>query len=461
MRVIVCGPDTFIDSFLSKADDAGVRAVAVAQSPAVAADLLTQGGFDAAVLGFPLTECEALLKECPPEPHVPVLVSVGEGVRTADWVRLIGYGATPVKAGTELDELAKLAGARPPQREETGPPLPDDLAEFAAQDRAARVDEVRRQTRPTKVAMLRQRVFAFHSPKGGEGKTTLAVAFASSAAKLAKLKVALVDLDHTREGSDVARRFGYFFSSNSRPPVTLSSWQDFPEEEWRLWDTVQNYVVPTQVEGLYILPSPWDVVEAGVVTRDLVSRVITTLKWHFDLVVVDTPPDLLEGVVEALDQADIVVVVCRPYLDEADVLAGFARRTVAKLRFPREKIRLVFNMVPPDLPYSTRDVAANAGLVEAASVPADPAVAKVRFAGGVPDATVDTPFGRAVEGMVRSFLPEGLLPEPARGGASGRRGLRLRSLLGILAGRGGGGRGGWGGAPPRSGGVGGLPPQEL
>lgn len=412
MRIAVCGPDSFVDAILSKADSVGFQVVAVAPSPAVAADLLMQGGFDIAVLRFPLGECEALLKECPPEPHVLVLVSMEESGYTADWVRLTSYGATPVKAGTELDELARLVGTRPLPGRRTEAPLPDDLAEFAREDRAARLDEVRRQTRPAKVATLRHRVFAFHSPKGGDGKTTLAVAFASSVARLAGLRVVVADLDPTKEGSDVARRFGYFFTKGARPPVTLSSWQDFPEEDWRLWDTVEKYVVVTQVKNLYILPSPWDVAEAQVVSRELVSKVITTLKWHFDLVVIDTPPNLFEGIVEALDQADVVVIVSRPYLDEADVLAGFTRRTIAKLRFPREKIRLVINMVPADLPYSTKDVAANAGLVEAASVPIDPAVMKARFGGGVPDASMASPFGRAVEGVVRAFLPEGLLPEP-------------------------------------------------
>lgn len=432
MRVVVCGPDSFMDSLLSRASGEGLQIVAVASTPAVAADLLMQGGFDAAVLGFSLGECEALLKECPPEPYVPVLVSVGEGGHTADWARLISFGATPVKAGAELDELTKLSGARALPRHGAKVRLPDDLAEFAKEDRAARLDEVRRQTRPAKVAMLRHRVFAFHSPKGGDGKTTLTVAFASSAARLAGLKVVVVDLDPTKEGSDVARRFGYFFTRGARPPATLSSWQDFPEEEWRLWDTVEKYVVATQMKNLYILPSPWDVVEAHVVSRELVARVITTLKWHFDLVVIDTPSDLFEGVVEALDQADVVVVVSRPYLDEADVLAGFARRTIAKLRFPREKIRLVINMVPPDLPYSTREVAANAGLVEAASVPVDPAVAKVRFGGGVPDASMASPFGKAVEGVVRAFLPEGLLPESE---SKKKGGLRLFLLAKFFRGK--------------------------
>ncbi|MBC7105629.1 MAG: AAA family ATPase [Firmicutes bacterium] len=419
MRVLIAGPQEFVDSCLRRVEEKGLQAVAAASSASVAADLLLEGGFDAAVLGFPLDECLVLLRECPPPAGVPVLVSLSEAGPAA-WAALAAYGASPVRRGSEAEELSRRTGAagRPARRE-----VPEEFSDFAAADARERVSAVREETRAGKVVTLRQRVFVFYAPKGGEGKTTLAVAFACTAAKLAGLKVVVVDIDPTREGSDVARRFGFFISRGAKPPATVASWQDFPQDEWRLWETVEKYVVQTEVSNLWILPAPWDVVEATVVTREMVAKIVATLKWHFDLVVVDTPPDLLEGVVEAIDQADAVVLVCRPNVDEADVLAGFGRKTVGRLRFPREKIRLVFNQVPERLPYTTRDVAANAGLIEAAAVPFDPEVAKVRTAGKIPDGEMQSPFGQAVRKMARTLLPEELFPEESRKARGGRRGF--------------------------------------
>ncbi|ACX51922.1 ATPase involved in chromosome partitioning-like protein [Ammonifex degensii KC4] len=425
MKVLVAGAEDFVESCVRRAEGTPVRVVSVATSPVVAADLLLQGGYDAVVLGFPVGDCEALLRECPLPEGVLCLVSLPE-VTASDWRRLASLGAAPVRAGSEVDELLRAAPRALPAREEER--VPGEFEEFAREDARARVSEVRKQTAAGKAVALKHRVFAFYAPKGGEGKTTLAVAFASSVAKLAGLKVVLLDVDPTREGSDVARRFGYFVSRGVRPPVTLASWRDFPQDRWRLWETVEKYVVPTPVEGLWFLPAPWDVADAEVVTRELVSRVMTVLKRHFDLVVADTSPSLTEGVVEVLDQADVVVLVCRPTLDEADALAGFSRKTVGKLNFPREKIRLVFNLVPPDLPYSTKEVAANAGLVETAAVPFDPTVVRVRSRSEVPDAQLDSPFGRAVYRMVQSLLPAGLLPEEEEKGE--RRVGFLARLLG-------------------------------
>ncbi|QWZ06363.1 Flp pilus assembly complex ATPase component TadA [Nocardioides panacis] len=117
------------------------------------------------------------------------------------------------------------------------------------------------------------------SPKGGVGKTTLAVNLALALSARGAHRVCLVDLDLAF--GDIAITLQLFPARTMADVVHLESGLDFGVLEPLLTtynESVSALVAPVQPDAKDTIPPP------------LIGRVLSLLKGHFDFVVVDTSP---------------------------------------------------------------------------------------------------------------------------------------------------------------------------
>ena len=126
--------------------------------------------------------------------------------------------------------------------------------------------------------------------KGGAGATTTSRELAV-AAVAAGLKVALIDLDG--QGG-------------------LTRW----------WSRRTKGLPPEQID-LELLEVP----------ADLLPKAAARLKAEYDLVVVDSPPSVHEGIGQVAAVADLAVVPCRPTVDDLDAVGPIARVLRGKTDF--------------------------------------------------------------------------------------------------------------------------------
>jgi pilus assembly protein CpaE len=251
------------------------------------------------------------------------------------------------------------------------------------------------------------RVVTVFSPKGGVGKTTVAVNLALALADRGTRRVCIVDLDLAF--GDVAITLQLFPTHSIEHAVGGEEHLDFALAESLLTrheDSVMVLAAPS-------LPDARD-----RVTPVLVSRMLHTLKEHFDFVVVDTAPAFDEQTLTALDETDecvIVVTLDVPTLKNVKV----ALETLDMLHVAEDHRHLVLNRaddavgISPDkveailgMPVTTRvatavEIAAatNAGRPIVLSQPDHPSSRAVRslatIVGGALTSTADQAPGGA------------------------------------------------------------------
>jgi pilus assembly protein CpaE len=136
------------------------------------------------------------------------------------------------------------------------------------------------------------------SPKGGVGKTTMAVNLALALTDRGARKVCLVDLDLAF--GDVAITMQLF------PSHTI---EEAVGGEEHLDDNLVESLLTRHEDSLMVLAAPSLPDARDRVTSRLVSRMLRTLKQQFDYVVIDTAPNFDEQTLQALDETDECVII--------------------------------------------------------------------------------------------------------------------------------------------------------
>ena len=142
------------------------------------------------------------------------------------------------------------------------------------------------------------RVVTVFSPKGGVGKTTMAVNLALALTDKGARKVCLVDLDLAF--GDVAITMQLFPTHSIEQAVGAEDSLD---------GAMLEGLLTRHHESLMVLAGPDRPDVRERITAPLVTRVLRTLRETFDYVVVDTAPALDEPTLTALDETDECVVV--------------------------------------------------------------------------------------------------------------------------------------------------------
>lgn len=170
------------------------------------------------------------------------------------------------------------------------------LAVDAAIDRAGRLRQhVVRNEPPQRT---RGRVIVVLSPKGGSGKTMLAVNMSVSLARLSPGRVVLLDFDC--QFGDVATSFGM------EPDRTLTELPSVPQLDS---STVKLFLTQDEGSSLFVLPSSGRPSDADLVDEAFAAKLIELLAGEFEHVVIDTSAGIDERSLAAIAAATDLVFV--------------------------------------------------------------------------------------------------------------------------------------------------------
>ena len=202
------------------------------------------------------------------------------------------------------------------------------------------------------------RMLAIHSLRGGTGASSLAVNLGAGLASLWKKPTALLDL--TMTAGQVAMML------NMPLKRTWTDIARFNAEELDL-DAVMS-IVGTHESGLSFIAAPTFPSEAETLHGGTLGAALRLAKGQFEYIVSDLPHDFSEPAIQALDVADIILMVATP--DMSSVRAAVAAiDTYEKLGYKKEKIKLVLNAIFPRSGLSKEKIESALGMTAVVMIP--------------------------------------------------------------------------------------------
>lgn len=256
-------------------------------------------------------------------------------------------------------------------------------------------------------------VLTVFSPKGGVGKTTMAVNLALALVQRGA-RVCVVDLDLAF--GDVA------ITLQLIPDHTIAEAAD---SESSLDFALLSTLLTQHDSGLQILAAPTHPEGRDRIPASLVRRVMQTLRRNFDFVVVDTPPGFDDQVLGALDETDECIVIATldvPTIKNTKV----ALETMDLLNLLRDHRHLVLNRADEEVGLSASNVEDILSMKVAASLPSATAVASATNHGQpIVLSKPEHPVSRSITGLARRTAGEirqerSVQEEPAKRGLFGR-----------------------------------------
>lgn len=196
---------------------------------------------------------------------------------------------------------------------------------------------------PHATGQSRGEVFVVHSGKGGVGKSVLACNLAVALAVDAGSKVALVDLDLQHGDSGVMLHI----DAHAKTIEDLGT-AGVTQETLR-------EVMATGPEGVSVLLAPVSPDRAGNVSRATVRAALQELRRTYDHIVVDTPAHLDDIVLDAIREADALLLVTTFNV----TTVKSSRSTLRLLRtlgIASERIVLILNQMRPRMTVARAEV---------------------------------------------------------------------------------------------------------
>jgi chromosome partitioning protein len=152
------------------------------------------------------------------------------------------------------------------------------------------------------------KVIAVAAAKGGVGKTTTSVNLASALARNHGLEVLLIDVDPQ----------GHVYTAVKKQVHAGGGALSSVLTDERGGREVMEITVKTMVEGLHITPcdprlaGAEDLIGTRLGKEFILRDAIATTRTHFDVILIDCPPNLGNLTVNALVAADLVLLPCDP-----------------------------------------------------------------------------------------------------------------------------------------------------
>jgi pilus assembly protein CpaE len=175
------------------------------------------------------------------------------------------------------------------------------------------------------------RIMAIVSPKGGVGRTTVAVNLAVALKLSTQKKVALVD------GSLYFGDVGVLLNLLSNKTLV-----DAVEHIDELDADLLNDLMATHSSGVKVLLAPPQPEMAELITAEHMRRILVELAAQFDYVIVDTWPSFADTVLTAMDLADDILLVMTLEMTAIKEVKLYLE-VVEKLNYPSEKVKLELN----------------------------------------------------------------------------------------------------------------------
>jgi pilus assembly protein CpaE len=217
------------------------------------------------------------------------------------------------------------------------------------------------------------KVVSFFSPKGGVGRTTLAVNFAVAAKTELDMRVALVD------GGLQFGDVGVLLNLN---PKNQSIADVAREMNGGDLETLETTLVEHS-SGVRVLMAPPSPEMAELVTPDHLSRIVAALRTTHDLVVVDSSPLLQDVTLSFLDQSDVVFAVLTLEITNIKNMRQFLALT-DQLGYPEDKVQLLLNRADSGYGIRQQDVESSIGRKISHSVVSDGRTVVYALNRGVP-----------------------------------------------------------------------------
>jgi pilus assembly protein CpaE len=187
-------------------------------------------------------------------------------------------------------------------------------------------------------------VVAVFSPKGGVGRTTVAVNLAVAAATLGR-RVALVDASF--QFGDV----GVLLNLN---PKNKSIGDLATELQTGEAESLDTFMI-THSSGVRVLLAPPSPEQAELIGPLAVKRVLQRLRGDHDLVVVDCPSSFNEPTLAVLDESDMILTLLTLEITSVKNMRLFLE-VAEQLGYSQDKIRLVLNRADSTLGIRVADV---------------------------------------------------------------------------------------------------------
>jgi Flp pilus assembly CpaE family ATPase len=181
------------------------------------------------------------------------------------------------------------------------------------------------------------RVYTVFSPRGGSGKTTVAVNIGVAYAQMHPDAVSLIDLSLT---------FGHCaLMLNLVPKSSLSALNvDGLSRIDR--EGLENYVV-THPSTLKILEGATKPEDGETVTGEHARLAIEAMRRYNDVTVIDTASNFTEATIAALEAADKVILVCTPELTTLRDIRECQRIFTSVIRVSKDKVFYLMNNPVP------------------------------------------------------------------------------------------------------------------
>ena len=194
------------------------------------------------------------------------------------------------------------------------------------------------------------RVVAVFSPKGGVGRTTIAVNLGVAAASSLGKKTVVMDASF--QFGDV----GVLLNLN---PKNKSISEAITDLEHETPETMENWVIGHS-SGVKVLLAPPGPEQADLVTPQVVKRVIELLRASHDLVIVDCTTHFSDTTLAILDAADSILTVLSLEITSIKNMRLFLE-VAEQLGYDRNKVRLVLNRADSTLGIRVADVESSIG----------------------------------------------------------------------------------------------------
>ncbi len=254
----------------------------------------------------------------------------------------------------------------------------------------------------------RGRMLTVFSPKGGAGKTTLAVNMGVLLARQG-YRTLLLDLDLAF--GDVPISLGM------RPEHTFEELVAMGE---RLDAAALEQLVTPHESGLHVLAPPTDPGVHEQVSSALMRRLIQVALPEYDYIIADTAPSLDERAIIIMEASELVFLVTTLDIPSLKNLK-IAIETLRLVAFPVDRLRVVMNRADSKVGLEPREVAKALGIPVVANIPSSRLVPSSTNR-GVP--VVTDQARSTVAQAIGDLVSEQLTGQPPD--AHKRTGLRLR-----------------------------------
>jgi pilus assembly protein CpaE len=240
---------------------------------------------------------------------------------------------------------------------------PFEAAELAARvtsllRRAESVKSTRVEAPAAKPTSALAHMIAVHTLRGGTGCSSLAVNLAIGLSTLWREPTLLLDM--TMTAGQVAMMLN----------MTLRrTWADIANIRPDEIDTdALSSITSGHDSGLHFIAAPTFPVEAEGLRSETLSAAFKQLKTQYEYVVADLPHDFSEPAVQALDAADMILLVATP--DMASIRAVTAALdTYEKLGYSRERCKLILNATFPHSSLTKEKIESALGMSAIAMIP--------------------------------------------------------------------------------------------